>query len=137
MTLQQTYELALLALAIWREASGAGADAMLAVAWSIRNRALNPAWYGVGWAAVISKPWQYSSMSAPGDPNLIRWPLVSDPSWASALSIAQLVYQGSAYEMGADPTQGAINYYSTDIAPPSWVSSMTFTVSIGPFKFYK
>ena len=133
MTLQQTYELVLLALVSWREASGAGADAMLAVAWSIRNRALNPAWYGVGWADVISKKWQYSSMSAPGDPNLIRWPLVSDPSWASALAIAQLVYEGS----GADPTQGAINYYSTDIAPPSWVSSMTFTVAVGPFRFYR
>jgi N-acetylmuramoyl-L-alanine amidase len=133
MTPQQNYELALLALCIWREASGAGADAMLGVAWSIRNRALNPAWYGIGYAEVITKKYQYSSMSAPGDPNLIRWPLVTDPSWASALNIASVVYEG----FGSDPTQGSINYYSTDIAPPSWVAAMTFTVQIGPFKFFK
>ncbi len=131
--LQESWEQNLLALVVWREASNQTVDAKLAVAWSIRNRVLAPGWWGTDWTTVITKRWQYSSMTAPNDPNLIRWPIPTDTSWQASLIAAEEAYTGSV----ADPTGGAQSYYSVDIPPPNWTSEMTFTVQIGAMRFYR
>jgi len=133
MTLQQWFELILLALVTWKEGSNQTPAAKLGIAWSIKNRTLKPSWWGTDYASVISKRLQYSSMTSPGDPNLIRWPLVTDSSWADSLSAAQAAYLGDS----PDPTGGATSYYSVDISPPYWVSSMVLTVQIDSIKFFK
>jgi hypothetical protein len=105
------------------------------VAWSIRNRVQHPSWWGVDWASVITKKWQYSSMTAPGDPNLIRWPLQTDTSWQAAMQVADEVFEASS----ADPSQGSTHYFdkSLDDKPPNWVEQMTFVMDCGNFHFYK
>jgi len=133
MTPQQMSELALLALCVWREASNQSPAAKLGVAWSIKNRTLKPQWWGTDYLSVLGKRLQYSSFTSPGDPNLIRWPLVTDPSWADSLTAAQAAYLGDS----PDPTGGATSYYSVDISPPYWVSSMVLTVQIDSIKFFK
>lgn len=130
---QDAYDASLLALCVWREASNQPVAAKLAVAWSIRNRVQHPSWYGGTWSEVICKKFQYSSMTNPGDPNLVRWPLETDTSWQAALEVAQAAISGS----GSDPTGGAVNYYSLDIPEPPWAAQMTFTVAIGSFRFYR
>ena len=131
-----SYELIMLALVLWREARGESLDAKRAVAWSIRNRVRKPSWWGKDWIEVITKKFQYTSMTFAGDPNLVLWPRSIDLNWQGALSIATEVMAGQ----GSDPTGGATHYFdkSLDANPPSWskVSSSVHTVDVGAFHFY-
>lgn len=137
MNPQQAYEVSLLALCIWRESRGQTILAKLGVAWSIRNRVNHPGWWGTDWASVITKRWQFSSMTAPGDVNLVAWPLPVDTSWHASLDAAQQAYSGT----GTDPTNGATHYFdqSLDSNPPNWATdgSMVQTVSIDALRFWK
>jgi spore germination cell wall hydrolase CwlJ-like protein len=138
-TRETAWELALLALVVWREASNQGFDGMLAVAWSIRNRVLKPGktWWGDDWEEVILKRWQYTSMER-SDPNATRVPgdPAKDPSWADALRAAELAYLGDA----VDPTEGATHYYNPIAVrdTPAWVTAAgtRFVKQIGLHRFY-
>jgi spore germination cell wall hydrolase CwlJ-like protein len=136
-TRDQAVDLALLALAVWREARGEPVDAKNAVSWVVMNRVKANGWFGKGVVGVLTHPWQFSSLTAPGDPNLIRWPnpvdTASDMVWSECLDAAEGAYNGTS----VDTTGGAVNYYSVDIAPPSWTMEMTYVGQIGNFKFYK
>jgi hypothetical protein len=105
---------------------------MRAVAWSIRNRVNKGGWFGSGWAAVLSKAFQYSSMTAPGDPNLIKWPEAYEAAWQLCMAIATEVFEG----IGTDPTEGATHYFSQN-NPPLWAMKMRHTVDVGQFHFYE
>lgn len=133
---KQQIDLTFLALTVWREASGELFEGKLAVAWSIMNRVRNPGWWGNDVLSVVFKKWQYSSMTAKGDPNLIRWPMSpTDESWLDCQKAAEKAYDAQ----GDDPTHGAVNYYDDSIAPPSWATSGQFalTVEIGKLNFYR
>ena len=129
---QAHWDIALLALTIWREARGESVDAMRAVAWSIRNRFIRGGWFGKGWAAVLSKKFQYSSLTAPNDPNLVEWPSETDASWQLCMTVATEAYQGD----GTDPTSGATHYFSQN-EPPLWAMKMRHTFDCGQFHFYE
>lgn len=135
-TPQQCFEIALLALCIWREARGEPLDAKQAVAWAIRNRVTNPSWWGNSWQSVILKPWQFSSFNA-GDPNAVKWPQETDSSWQASLGFANDVWHGT----GVDPTGGATHYFdnSLDNHPPGWATdgSMQHCADIGALRFYR
>lgn len=133
-TKEQSCELFMLALCCWREARNQGLIGMSAVAWTVRNRVLNPSWWGTGWIDVILKPYQYSSFNQ-NDPNVSKLPKDPhvDPDFLLALQAADQVYQG----LGDDPTDGATHYYSTTIAEPQWVGHATYTVQIGAHRFYR
>lgn len=120
----------MLALCLWREARGEPQEGIVAVACVIRNRV---ALYHSSYYQEIVKPWQFSSITANGDPQLKRWPAVDDPAWEECQSIA---HKAISTPM-ADITQGAVNYYADTIAPPHWVNDMTFTIQIGHHRFYK
>jgi N-acetylmuramoyl-L-alanine amidase len=137
-TRSQAYEVALLALVIWREAQNQGYDGMLGVGWSIRNRVLKPGktWWGDDWEEVILKRWQYTSMEK-SDPNATKMP--GDPgkdiAFANALQAAELAYCG----IGADPTDGATHYYNPKaVAAPAWVThpATVYKGAIGDHLFY-
>lgn len=132
---QQRKDLELLALVIWREASGEGIQGMRAVGWSIRNRVMTPSWWGRSYEQVILKPWQYESMmTAPG--KTLRTPVESDTSWVVAKQTATEVYQGIA---GTNPVGPATHFYAFKlIPPPNWVSApgSKFIVEIGGHRFY-
>jgi len=99
---QDWYKIAL-ALTIWREASGEGRTGMRAVGHVIRNR-VNAKWGD--WDHVITAKWQFSSLTAPGDPMLVKWPDSPDPSFETAMSLADQIYDGS----DPDITDGAVLY---------------------------
>ena len=134
MNPQQSYEFALLVIAIYREARGEVLEAKRGVGWSIRNRVLKPSWWGIGWDGVILHPFQYSSFNR-DDPNATKIPYLSDPSMADCLTAAEDAYNGT----GLDPTLGATSYFdrSLDANPPSWAAEMTHTVDLGGLHFYK
>lgn len=126
----------LLALCIWREARGEVYDAKQGVAWSIRNRVMEPCWWGSGWDGVILKPWQYSSFNS-DDPNATKVPMLNSDMFADCLNAAVEAFQGN----GIDPTSGATHYFdkSLDAKPPSWATdgSMVKTCDLGALHFFK
>jgi hypothetical protein len=123
-------------LCCWREARGEITAAKTGQAWSVKNRVLNPSWWGTGYIEVILKPYQYSSFNH-SDPNSTRFPSAIDSSWIDCQNVCEEVYDGTT----PDPTGGATNYFdkSMDAQPPGWATdgSMTHTCDIGSFHFYK
>jgi len=108
-----------LALVTWREARGASYEAKVAVAFSVMNRVTRPSWWGHTLGEVVTKKWQYSSIGAPNDPQLLIWPLLSDSSWMECLDIAACVILGQL----ANPMPGADSYYDSSISAPKWAMS--------------
>lgn len=133
----------MLALCLWREARGEPLEAKAAVACSIRNRVAKPSWWGTGWLGVLTKKWQYTSMTGTGDPNLEKWPQEADTSWLACLAIAYAVHGGQL----DDPTSGATHYFDNSLDPgpgkpdrrPEWAlgGSLVHTVDVGAFHFFK
>jgi N-acetylmuramoyl-L-alanine amidase len=113
-----TYAQWLLALMIWREARDQTLVAMTGVAWVVKNRVSHPGWWGNTVVEVIILKWQFSGMTADGDPNLVDWPQETDPSWGLCKEAATKVLNGKV----PDPTFGAIEYYSLPYTspPPAW-----------------
>jgi spore germination cell wall hydrolase CwlJ-like protein len=126
------YESALLALTIWREARGEPMQCKLAVAYSVMNRVQRPSWWGRSLADVLGKKWQYSSLTAPGDPNLIKYPVRGDASFRECLEAADLAITQVAY----NPAPGADSYHDISIDPPPWALKARFVVQLGRIRFY-
>jgi N-acetylmuramoyl-L-alanine amidase len=129
-------DLYLIALCNWREARGESLATKVGQAWTVRNRVLQPRWWGTSWVGVITKFAQYSSFN-PDDPNSRKWPLPKDPAWADCFKVAELVYSGSI----PDPTFGATHYFdaSLDSHPPTWATdgTMTKTAELERLRFYR
>jgi len=144
MDAQTAAELYLVALCNWREAQNQSLAAKVAQAWTIRNRALQPGWWGKGWVSVVTKPLQFSSFNAT-DPNSRKWPEPTDPSWADCWTVASEVYGDSI----PDPTFGATHYFDMSLdsqAPvaldtrwPVWAKDGTMekSLEIDRFRFYR
>lgn len=121
----------LFALAIWRESRGECFDAKLGVAWTVKNRcAMAPR---EGFKAEITgnilKPWAFSSFSE-GDPNAIKYPTPDDSSWHESIAAAASVE--------ADPTLGAVFYYSLPLTtPPAQWGNVEHSATIGGLQFYR
>lgn len=111
-----------LGLVVWREARGASTLAQVAVAHSVLNRVARPSWWGKTIDEVVTKKWQYSSLAAPGDPQLILWPKLSDASWLACLGVAYDVL----YHDEPNPFPGADSYYDSSIPAPKWATPETF-----------
>lgn len=129
-------ELQLLALCVWREARGEGQDGRVGVAFSVKNRADRPCWWGRNIREVVLKPFQYSSFNA-NDPQSAKAPVPGSTEDRIFLGLSEGVLTG----MFKDPTFGATHYFdqSLDAKPPSWAndSSMERTCVIGRLRFYK
>jgi cell wall hydrolase len=119
------YQTILLAIDIWREDRGQTHASRVGIGWVVKNRVAHPGWWGNTLIQVITHKWQFSSMTAPGDPNLIDWPQendtplpVNDAVWADCIEIAQGIVGGTI----SDPTNGAIEYYTLPLTEPpkSW-----------------
>jgi N-acetylmuramoyl-L-alanine amidase len=131
---QSDWDISLLALCVWREASDQPVAIKQIIACTIRNRVNKPGWWGRDWTSVICKRLQYSSMTAAGDPNLIRWPLPTDSSWQASMQVAQDCHDGTII----DQSGGATNYYDISMPePPAWAEGMTYITTVGAFRLYK
>lgn len=133
--IEQAYDWFILALCVWREARGQSPEAWAAVAWTVRNRASKPGWWGgPSIASVVLKPLQFSSFN-PGDPNAVKLPAPNDAIFSQIMITCQDVISGKT----PDQSAGATHYYdkSMDSNPPSWAQAMTPTVVIGALRFFK
>ncbi|WP_420239248.1 cell wall hydrolase [Telmatobacter bradus] len=95
----------ILALTIWRENRSGGQLGMHSVASVILNRAAQRK-TSVYYECV--RPWQFSSLTAHGDPELAIWPEEKDAFWLAAQEVAVQAATGVL----ADITHGATMYYA-------------------------
>lgn len=121
-----------LAFVVWREARGESRQAQEAVAWSVLNRVTRPGWWGSNVSEVVTKKWQYSSLTDTKDPQLTRWPLATDGVWIAAVDVARAVLAGAV----TNPVPGADSYYDTSIAPPAWTRTARPCGRIGRLVFW-
>lgn len=109
------------ALCAWRENRGGQRIGMQSILNVLANRASrdNTTLY-----AEAVRRLQFSSLTAPGDPELTLWPAESDPQYAVAEQLTQQSVTGQLIDL----TQGATDYY----APQQIVkSTKTFTIPGG------
>lgn len=118
------------ALCAWREARGEGHDGIRAVIHVIANRASRR---GLSWAQVVYERLQFSSMTAPGDPQLTLVPHNPDPAFEDCYAVADLIYSGGDFDL----TDGADHYFNPHVVLPGWAAAMTKTATIGNHDFYK
>lgn len=115
------------ALCIWREARGEGITGMQAVSNVIRNRAKKSK---LTIYEEITKPLQFSAITAKGDPMLNVYPKSNDKQWLEAQDIVDT-------ENLEDITNGATHYFNPNVVMPSWADKLTKIGSIGNHDFYK
>lgn len=131
------YEIVLLALTLWREARGESYEAKIAVAHTVKNRLSHPGWWGTDWISVLTKKWQYSSLTDPNDKQLTTWPKADDHSFEECLTIAERVVTG----MCNSPLKGIDSYYDDSLKGelvPKWAKEHPerFVGKIGRLNFY-
>ena len=125
-------DLTILALTVWREARGENYQARLGVAMSVLNRVERPKWWGKNVWDVCTKKWQYSSLTAPGDPQLVLWPTGTDKSWLECVEITREALAGKFQH----PFPGADSYHDISISSLNWAKQARFCGQSGRLKFY-
>lgn len=125
-------DLFMLALCMYREARGDGVTGMTAVGCVVRNRVNRD---GTTYYAEVVKPWQFSSITATGDPQLNKYPAEADTSWMVAQKLAMQITSGDI----VDTTRGATLYYADSIPfPKSWnPAAVQATVTVGNQFFFR
>lgn len=131
------YEIALLALTIYREARGELHDAKICVAHTVMNRVNKPGWWGNDIITVLTKKWQYSSLTDPHDRQLTTWPKTDDDAFEECLTVAERVVTG-VYN---SPLKGIDSYYDDSLqgdTRPKWAKEHPerFVGKIGRLNFY-
>lgn len=97
-----SWYVALLALCMWREARGEGLEGMTAVGLVIQNRVRR---WNQSWSSVIVGKNQFSSMTVPGDSQLVVWP-TNETLFQQAYMKAWDIFKGEC----PDITNGALYY---------------------------
>lgn len=131
---QKEVDIVIAALCCWREARGETTAAKTAQLCCVRNR-VKAHWINDwNFQDVCEHPWQFSGMTAKGDPNLSVWPKSTDPTWKECLMLADDVVN----ERRDDPTGGAVFYHDVSIptAPAVW-GKVTETMQVGRLVFYR
>jgi spore germination cell wall hydrolase CwlJ-like protein len=132
----QDRDVDVLARTLWGEARGEGAAGMVAVGWTIRNRAAKPGWWGRDIVSVCQAPWQFScwNKNDPNYPYLSGAKQIPAGEYLRAREAALAVISGSQ----PDPTGGATHYYATTMAkPPAWAAKAKRTATIGRHVFFR
>lgn len=132
----QLDEWEVLARTIYGEARGEPFKGQVAVAWTVKNRAARPGWWGRGIVGVCLARKQFSCWN-PDDLNYRRVlsASLSDPLYLRALCIAGVVLMGDV----SDPTGGATHYYAPadGVPPPRWAKNMAVLRTIGAHVFLR
>lgn len=129
----------MLALVIYREARGETRAAQATVGWSILARVRKGGWWGNTIQEVIEKPWQYSSITAPHDPQYTGIPLtdgmlpgLTDAAYMACLDVATAILGNTEPNTLPD----ADSYYDTSTPPPKWATGEGFRGQVGRLRFY-
>lgn len=134
----QDYRKILLALTIYREARGEGDEGMRAVGHCINNRAFV---WKKDLIAVMTDKNQFSSMTFPGDSQLVVWPQAGDRKFDIALDCASKIIDG----LDKDNIGGALYYANLKTATSGWFFDNIvnkpevhpMTVTVGHHTFFK
>ena len=132
---QQCADLGLLALTIWREARGESYVGKVAVANCVMNRVLRPCWWGDDLWSVLTKRYQFSSITDPKDSQLTLYPNKKHPdweSWEACLEVAEFAVKGSLWI----EVPGADSYFDESIPAPYWTKTARLVEKIGRLYFY-
>ena len=137
MKVWTAYEIVLLGLTLWREARGEPYEAKIAVAHTVKNRLDHPGWWGNDWISVLTKKWQYSSLTDPNDKQLTSWPKADEHVFEECLTIAERVVTG----MYNSPLKGIDSYFDDSLQGdlrPKWAREHPerFVGKIGRLNFY-
>lgn len=125
------YDIAIPALCAWRENRGGGRLGMQSVLNVLANRAQRR---NSTLAREAVRPWQFSSMTALNDSQLVVYPSPDDPQFATALELANEAIAGTLEDL----TSGATMYYALSMkTPPAWAASYTETATIQGQIFFK
>ena len=127
-------EITFAALCCWREDRSGNNAERLAQLSCIRNR-VKAHWVPENkYQDVVCQPWQFSAMTAKGDPNLIKFPKSDGPNWIQILTLAESI----VVDMVQDSVGGACFYFSAPITePPHAWGNVEKTVDVGALHFYK
>lgn len=98
-------DIAIGALCAWRENRQAGQAGLQSIINVLQNRAKrdNSSIY-----AEATRRLQFSSLTAPGDPELTLWPPGNDPQWLEALSLMEQASEDTLDDL----TAGSTLYYA-------------------------
>ena len=128
-------DIAVGALCAWRENRGGGQRGMQSVLNVLHNRATMR---GTCIADEALRPWQFSSMTAKGDPQTRLGPDFTSDADSSAYFLAVMLATEADAGTLADITGGATNYYALSMTePPSWAAAMQKTTEIEGQVFFK
>ena len=137
------HDLHSMALCVWKEARGEGSFGMRAVAHVIANRVGYPGFAKTLHDVIYGRN-QFTSMSAPSDPEFNLIPPPGDPQFTYAISLCPQVLGGS----DADNTEGAHYYENAATATSGWFGRViagpdgmgteghAFTAQVGRQRFY-
>jgi N-acetylmuramoyl-L-alanine amidase len=128
------FKKSMLALVLWREGENQGREGMRAIGHVIANRVSG----GQGdWLDVIEAKWQFSSISAPGDATLTKWPR-QNGNYADAMAFETAMQIADLIMSGTDPdiTQGATHYANLHVCDPKWAHTLLKTAEIGAHTFF-
>ena len=126
------YSLILMAVMVCREAPFEPIKTKLAVAQTVMNRVDHPKWWGGTPEEAITSPYQYSTMTAPGDRQLTVWPRSNGAILRECLAVANdaLTRKSPMVVKGAD------SFYAEGIRPPEWATADAFVAQLGPLLFF-
>jgi hypothetical protein len=136
MTPFSDYSRILLCIAVWREMRSVP-DAWAAVTHVILNVARAKAAHDIipldeALVLTITRPYELSSMTAPHDPGLVKWP-IHDALWDALCSRVESCLEGHT----PDITNGAIHYFSLPLLePPVKWGPVTKTLEIQSVQFF-
>jgi spore germination cell wall hydrolase CwlJ-like protein len=142
ITLNDQSELNLATGVIYAEAEDQPLDGKFAVACVIRNRVLNPGWWGKDWRSVLLKPLQFSCLNHDNPTGRARvekacWPfkMHHDVNWREC----RMVAFGMLNDCFGDFTGGANHYYNPSIVKrhPVWAINRTPSCKVGDHWFFK
>lgn len=130
--------LIVMALTVWGEARGEPPAGQRAVAWTIRNRADHPCWWGRDLTDVCLKPYQFScwNHNDPNYPRLINEATRGRPDFKAVRLICESVMLSTSAD--DDPTNGADHYCTRAVAAKtSWTHGRVPVAEIGNHLFYR
>jgi N-acetylmuramoyl-L-alanine amidase len=126
------YARVLLKIMVWREMQNVP-EAWKAVVHVVLNRAAKGGWWGHDIVTVCTTPWQFSSMSAHGDPGLLKWPREDNLWMKLGKAVDDVLDAGDP-----DPTGGATYYFSAPItSPPTAWGQVEETLAVGSVHFFR
>ena len=96
-------------------------------------RVSHPCWWGDTVQAVVTKKWQYSSLTDPHDVQLTRYPTRNDDQWLTCMQLADDAING----LLTSDAPGATSYYDDSIPAPKWATPETLVKKIGRINFHR